>query len=89
MTSALTVIGVGIVVVVVAGTAAHSGEYQRGLEDAAKVVDAAYTAWGDIARSSRPYKKGEIYTAYAVAALDLKGRIDALAKQGDEEKEDG
>lgn len=42
-------------------------------KEAMKIVDDAGTQWGDLARRSKTY------SAYVIAALDLKGQLEAAA----------
>ena len=53
-------------------------------EAASGIVDAAGKEWGDCARKD----KSKTYSAYAIAALDLKGRLEVAALESAKEKDE-
>lgn len=48
------------------------------IREAIKIIDAAGEEWGDLARN----RKSKTYSAYAIAALDLRGRLEQLQGEG-------
>lgn len=61
---------------------ARQEERKKAFEDAIKIIDSAGEEWGDQARA----RKSKTYSAYVIAALDLKGRLEASpsAEKGSE-----